>query len=185
MWIDIAFAAVAALAFYQGYRRGIIGTVVSIAAVVLGFLLAVRYSREATTLLANLFDVPPTGAMPLLGFVATFALTLLAMRLIAAAVERLLATLRLGFVNRALGGLAAAVLATFLLSMALITVESAGLIPREQRRESITYDSLAAFPEQVKAAFVQEKPMLERLRERGEEELDKARERREERRERG
>ena len=185
MWIDIAFAAVAAFAFYQGYRRGIIGTVVSIAAVVLGFLLAVRYSREVTEILANLFNTPPTGAMPLLGFVLTFALVLLAMRLIVGAVERVLAALRLTVVNRALGGLAAAVLATFLLSMALIAVESAGLIPREQQRDSITYESLAAFPEQVKGAFVRTKPALERARERGEEALEKARERREERRERG
>ena len=184
MWIDIAFAAVAALAFYQGYRRGIIGTVVAIAAVVLGFLLAVRYSREATAVLADLFDVPPTGAMPLVGFVATFALTLLAMRLIAGAFERLLETLRLTVVNRALGGLAAVLIATFLLGMALIAVESAGLIPREQRRASLTYEPLAAFPEQVRRAFVRQKPVLERVRERGEEELERARERREERRER-
>ena len=183
MWIDVAFAAVAALAFYQGYRRGIIGTVVSIAAVVLAFLLAVRYSRDVTAVLSDLFAAPPTGAMPLLGFVVAFALVLLAARLIAGAVERLLATLRLGVVNRALGGLAAALLATFLLSLALLAFDSTGLLTREQKRASITYAPLAAFPEQVKGAFQKSKPALERAREKGEDALERARERREDRRE--
>ena len=182
MWIDIAFAIVVGLAFYQGYSRGIIGTVVSIAALVLGFVVAVRYSSPVTELLADLLNTPPTGALPLLGFVVTFALTLAALRLLVKGVERLLATLQLTVVNKVLGGLAAAVIATFLLGMALIAVESAGLIPREQQRDSLTYEPLAAFPDQVKSAFVQNKPALERLRERGEEELERARERREERR---
>ena len=184
MWIDLAFAVVAAYAFYQGYARGIIGSVVSIAAVVLGFVLAVRYSAEVTDALGGLFNVPTTGPWPLIGFVVTFALVLLALRLIATAVERLLTTLRLGFVNRALGGLAAALLATFVLSLALLAFESTGLLTREQRRESITYASLAAFPEQVKGAFQRTKPALQRAREAGEDALERARERREERRER-
>lgn len=183
MWIDVVFALVVAFAFYQGYTRGIIGTVVSIAALVLGFLLAVRYSREVTLALADLFGAPAAGAMPLVGFVVTFALTLLAMRLLAAAVERVLSALRLAVVNRALGGVAAAILATFVLSVALLAFESTGLLTREQRRESITYESLAAFPDQVKGAFRQSRPLMERVRERGEDVLEDARRRREERRE--
>ena len=183
MWIDLVFAAVAAFAFYQGYARGIIGTVVSIAAVVLGFVLAVRYSAEVTDVLADLFNTPPTGALPLVGFVVTFGLVLLGLRLVATAVERLLATLRLTVVNRALGGLAAALLATFLLSLALLAFDSTGLLTREQKRASITYAPLAAFPEQVKGAFQKSKPALERAREKGEDALERARERREDRRE--
>lgn len=183
MWIDVVFAAVVALAFYQGYSRGIIGTVVSIAALVLGFLLAVRHSREITGLLADLFNVPAAGALPLIGFVVTFVLTLFAMRLIAAAVERVLSALRLAAVNRALGGLAAAILATFLLSLALLAFESTGLLTREQRRDSITYESLAAFPDQVRGVFQRSRPALERVRVRGEDALEEAKRRRKERRE--
>ena len=179
MWIDIVFAAVAAFAFYQGFSRGIIGSVVSIAAVVLGFVLAVRYSREVTDVLSDLFNTPATGALPLVGFVTTFVLVLLALRLVVTAVERVLSALRLTVVNQALGGLAAAVLAVFVLSVAMLAVNSAGLISAQQKRDSVTYAPMSAFPDQVKRAFRQQRPVLERVREAGERAMEEGRELRE------
>ena len=179
MWIDIVFALVAAYGFYWGYSRGIIGAVVSIAAVVLGFVLAVRFSAEVTDLLADLFNTPPTGAMPLVGFVVTFAMVLLALRLLVTTVERLLSTLRINFLNKAAGGLAAALLAVFVLSLAMLSINSAGLVSREAKADSVTYASLVAFPAQVQGAFRQSKPTLERIKDAGDKAMERGREQRE------
>ena len=176
MWIDVIFAAIAAYGFYWGYSRGIIRTVVSIAAVVVGFVLAVRFSAEVTEVIARLFDTTPTGALPLLGFVITFALALLALRLIANAVEGLLTQLRLNFINKAAGGLAAAVLATFFLSVGLAFVDSAGLLSGETKRKSVSYAALAAFPDQAYAALGRTRPVLDRAREAGERAMERGRE---------
>ena len=180
MWIDVVFAVAAAYGFYWGYSRGIIRTVVSIVAVLLGFVLAVRFSAEVTQVLARIFNTEPTGALPLIGFVVSFALVLLALRLLANAVEGLLSRLHINFVNQAAGGLAAALLATLLLSFVLMFVDSAGLVSSEAKRKSISYSALAAFPDQAYAILGKARPALERVKEASEEAMDKGRDKKDE-----
>ncbi len=181
MWIDIVFAAVVGYGFYWGYSRGIIGTVVSIAAVVVGFVLAVRFSAEVTDLLAELFGTTATGAMPLIGFVATFVLVLLSLRLVVTAAERLLSALRINFLNKAAGGLAAALIATFVLGLALLSLNSAGLISSTAKSDSMTYDGVAAFPQQAKGAFQQNQSTVDKVKAAGQKAIERGREERERR----
>ncbi len=179
MWIDIVFAIVVAYGFYWGYSRGIIGTVVSIAAVVLGFVLAVRFSAEVTDLLADLFHTTATGALPLLGFITTFVLVLLSLRLLVTTVERVLSALRINFVNKAAGGLAAALIATFLLGVAMLSLNSAGLVSAAAKGDSLTYGSLAAFPQQARAAIQQKQSTVDKVKEAGRKAIERGREERE------
>ncbi len=176
MWIDLVFAAFAAYGFYWGYSRGIIRTVISIAGVVVGFVLAVRFSAAVTDVLAQLFKTEPTGALPLIGFVVTFALVLLALRLVANAIEGVLSKLNINFLNQAAGGLAAAILATLALSMMLMLVNSANLITAEAKRKSISYSALEAFPDQAYAILGKTRPALERAKDAGQKAMDKGRE---------
>lgn len=168
MWIDLIFAVVAAAGFYWGYSRGIIRTVVSVVALFVGFVLAVRFAPDVTAVLTRLFDAEPGGAWPLIGFVVAFAIVLLALRLVATAIERLLTQLRLNVVNKAAGGLAAALLATLVFSLLLMFVNSARLIPDEAKRTSVTYASLEAFPAQAYALLGRARPALENARDAGE-----------------
>ena len=172
MWIDLVFAFVAAAAFYWGFSRGIIQTVVSVVAVFVGFVLAVRFAKPTTQALADLFNVAPDGAMPLIGFIVAFVLVLLALRLTAGMVERVLTKLRLNILNKVAGGLATAIIATLVFSILLMFAESAKLIAPEAKRESITYQSLEAFPAQAYAVLGKARPAFENVRQAGEEAME-------------
>ena len=169
MFIDLAFAAFAAIGFYWGYSRGIIRTVVSVVAVFVGFLLAVRFAPEVTAVLAKLFEADAGGALPLVGFVVTFTLVLLGLRLLSTAAERALRAVHLDGVNKLAGGLAAALAATLLFSILLGFADGAGLVAMETKVESITYPALDAFPEQAYALFGKARPVLDDLRDAGRE----------------
>lgn len=167
MWIDLVFAAVAAFGFYWGYSRGIIRTVVSIAALFIGFVLAVRFAPQTTQVIAELFKTPAEGALPLIGFVVTFVLVLLLLRLAANGIEKMLTAVRLNFLNQVAGGLATAILATLVFSILLLFVNSANLISDDVKEKSMTYVSLEAFPDQAYAVLGKAKPALENVRDAG------------------
>ncbi|MFK8055411.1 MAG: CvpA family protein [Saprospiraceae bacterium] len=167
MWIDLVFAVIAAFGFYWGYSRGIIRTVVSVAALFIGFVLAVRFAPQTTEVIAKLFKTPAEGALPLIGFVVTFVLVLLILRLVANAIEKVLTTLKLNFLNKVAGGLATSILATLIFSILLIFVNSANLISEEAKDTSMTYSSLEAFPDQAYAVLGKAKPALEDVRDAG------------------
>ena len=171
MSIDLAFAACAAVGFYWGYSRGIIRTVVSVAAVFVGFVVAVRFAPAVTGLLAGLFDAEAAGALPLVGFVVAFALVLVGLRLLATALERALRAVHLDGVNKLAGGLAAALATTLLFSILLGFADGAGLVAMETKVASVAYPALEAFPEQAYALFGRARPALEDLRDAGKEAL--------------
>lgn len=172
MWIDIAFAIIASVAFYYGFSRGIIRTIISVAAVFVGFILAVRFAAPVTDVISRLFNTSPDGAMPLIGFIVAFVLVLALLRLLATFIERVLTKLRLNALNKVAGGLATAILGTLVLSILLLFVESANLITPEAKRESVTYQSLAEFPAQAYAILGKARPGLERVRDAGKKALD-------------
>ena len=171
MWIDLVFAVIAAAAFYWGYSRGIIRTVVSVVAIFVGFVLAVRFAAPTTRILSDLFNTTADGAMPLIGFVVAFVLVLLLLRLFATLLERILTTLRLNILNQIAGGLATALLATLVFSILLMFVNSAQLIPAETKAESITYQSLEDFPTQAYVILGKARPAFENVKEAGQEAL--------------
>lgn len=167
MWIDIVFAVVAAYGFYWGYSRGIIRTVISVAAIFIGFVLAVRFAPAVTEVLSNLFNTPAAGALPLIGFIVAFVLVLLGLRLVATAIERVLTTVKLNILNKVAGGLATAILATLVFSILLMFVNSANLISLDTKTKSITYQALEDFPAQAYALLGKARPAMENVRDAG------------------
>lgn len=172
MWIDLVFAIVAAAAFFWGYSRGIIRTVISVVAIFVGFILAVRFSRPTTEILADVFDTTPDGAMPLMGFIVAFVLVLVALRLVATMLEKTLTAVRINFINKIAGGLAMAIIGTLVFSILLMFANSANLIPLDAKAKSVTYNSLEEFPGQAYAVLGKAKPAFENVRDAGKEALN-------------
>jgi len=170
MWIDLTFAVLAALAFYWGYSRGILRTVISLIAVFLGLILAVPLSEPIGDALLSLTSISPT-ALPLVSFILAFVLVILALRLLTAALERVLIAVRINFLNQLAGGVVSVLLITLVYSVLLTFIDSASLIPLATKAESITYDSLERFPDQAYAVLGKAKPALEQVRDRGREAL--------------
>ena len=169
MWIDVGFAVFAALGFYWGYSRGVIRAVVSLVAVFVGFVAAVRFAPSVTAILTDLLDKPATGAWPLIGFVVAFVLVLVLLRLAATLVERALTAVRLNGVNKLAGGLASALATTLLYSVIVMFVDGAGAVTIEAKNDSMTYDALEALPTQAYALLGEARPAFEQLRDAGRE----------------
>ena len=92
---------------------------------------------------------------------------MLLLRLVANAVEKVLTTLKLNFINKIAGGLATSILATLVFSILLLFVNSANLISEDAKNSSMTYTSLEAFPDQAYAVIGKAKPALENARDAG------------------
>lgn len=164
MYIDIIAAIIAALGFYWGFSKGIIRTVATIAALFFGFLLAVRFSGDMADLLVGLFNTEPGGIMPLMGFVVTFILVLLVLRLLAMMIEKVLTAMKLNVLNQLAGGLVTATLGLLLMSFGVMALDSMGVLPLRAKTESVTYESLEALPEQASVVLGKARPALEKVK---------------------
>jgi len=99
MVIDIIFAVAAAYGFWIGFSRGIIQTIFTILAYVVGLMTAFRFGPQMTQLLESLFS-NTNPLMFIAGFVVTFVLTMLFIRLIARGLEGLLQTVNINVINQ-------------------------------------------------------------------------------------
>lgn len=160
MVIDLFLIIVLAYGFYTGFRQGIIRTVFSILSLVLGLLAALRFTPLVTGLFEKLFG--QTGALLLVvGFVTTFLLTLLLLRLVAKGLEGLMEKTHLHFVNQVIGGTVLASISAFFYSLILWFVVESVLTPRSQAVvSSHTYPFLRSYPGKVWAAVLSMKPLV-------------------------
>ena len=71
MIIDIIFAIVLLLAFIHGYKKGIIHSIVSLIALVIGIMAAVRLSELAAVYLDRWFNIA-SRYLPLISFILVF-----------------------------------------------------------------------------------------------------------------
>jgi membrane protein required for colicin V production len=171
MAIDIIFAIVALYGIYMGFSKGIIKTVFTVLALLLGFMIAVRFSVYATDLLKNIFNTD-NPMLFLAGFVLCFILTVVLLRFIAKMLERVLEGLGINFINKIAGGLVIATLFTLIFSILIWFADRAKVIPDSTKDKSITYPYLQAFPTQARTFAEKLKPFFESTYEQGVETLD-------------
>ena len=147
MAIDIIFVIVAGYGFYLGFSKGIIKTVFTVLSILFGLMAAMRFAKPMTDFLAN-----ATGsANPLMfiaGFLLTFVLTMLLIRLIARGVEGFLKTANINVVNQLAGGMLLAAIFIMLYSVVLWFGNQTGAIS-ESKDSSITYVYLEKYPDYV------------------------------------
>ena len=160
MAIDIIFAIVVAYGFYLGFSRGIIRTVFTVLSYLFGLLAAFKFSPAATRFLETAFN-NNNPLMFLAGFLLSFVLTMVLIRMLARGVEGLLKTANINIINQFAGGLLFAGIMVLLYSMILWFAERSTLVDQETRETSFTYDYLEHFPEQVWAGYAYLKPTFD------------------------
>ncbi len=131
---------------YRGITKGFLIMAASLAALVLGVWGAIRFSDLTATLLIENFDMQGRYTA-LVAFGLTFIGIVIAVHLLARAMDKLVKAVALGFVNR-LAGLAFAVLRTaFLISIVLVILNSidrrAPFIPEQHKENSLLYRPLS------------------------------------------
>ena len=148
MVIDIVCLIFAGYGFFMGFSKGIISTVFTILAYLLGIMAALKFSPSMTDFLETTLNTDHP-LMFIAGFLLSFVLTMVLIRLLAKAIEGVLQSANVNFINQALGG---ALLAGFMVlaySILLWFGEKSRIIDQESKAQSITYPYLKDFPNQV------------------------------------
>ncbi len=143
--IEIIFVVVLAAGFYLGYTRGIIRTVLAIISYLIGLLAAFKFAPDITRLLERSFGEQPL--MIVAGFILTFALAWLVIRLISKGLEGILKTANINIVNQVAGGVLVASLFVLFYSLLLQFGDRSTIIGDDLKRESRLYPILMEYPE--------------------------------------
>lgn len=159
MVIDIIFATAAIWGFYLGFSRGIIKTIFTILSVVFGLMIAFRFGPDITALLER--TVSDNALMFIAGFLLTFVLTMVGIRLFANFLESALESANINFINQIIGGFFMAGLIVLVYSMLLWFGDRSRLIEDATKAESVSYAYLEQYPEQVWKWSGKARPVIE------------------------
>lgn len=159
MVIDVIFLVAALWGFYLGFARGIIKTVFTIISVVFGLMMAFRFGPQVTGVLERSLSDNPL--MFIAGFLITWVAVMFIIRLFARALEGVLESANINFINQVIGGFFLSGLMILLYSILLWFGDRSHLIDPSTKTESATYTYLEQFPEYVWEVGGQARPILE------------------------
>ncbi len=149
-FIDYIILIILVLFLIQGYRKGIIIGLASIAALVLGIYIAVHFSNYLdATLMEHL--KPSRKWLPILSFSITFLLVVVGVMLVAKLTEKLVDVVGMGFFNHIGGaalGLAKGIILISILFFILNSLDPKGKwLTEKDKQGSFFYSRVAAvFP---------------------------------------
>jgi membrane protein required for colicin V production len=153
-FIDIAILILVTLFIINGYRSGIIISLASIAALVLGIYAAVYFSNYLDAILLEQLH-PSRTWLPILSFTFTFLIVVIAILIIAKMAEKVVDVVGLGFFNRiggALLGLAKGVIVVSILLFIVTSADPKGKwITHQDKKGSYLYSRVSdVFPKLMK-----------------------------------
>lgn len=159
MVIDIIFVITAIWGFYLGFSRGIIKTVFTILSLVFGLMAAFKFAPAATDFLESTFN-NNNPLMFLAGFLLSFVVTMLVIRMIAKALEGILKTANINIINQILGGVLVSGILIVVYSTLLWFGSEAHIVKDAEKEDSRTYVFLKEVPEHAKVITGRLKPVL-------------------------
>ena len=136
--IDIIFFILILLAIYKGYRQGLIVSLFSIIALMVGLAAAMKLSAVTAGYLEGSINVSAKW-LAVLSFVIVFLLAVFIVRLGAKAIEKTVELAMLGWMNRIAGIILYFVLYTCVFSVILFYAVKIGLLSAESLADSSTY----------------------------------------------
>lgn len=160
MAIDIIFVIMAGFGFYLGFSRGIISTIFTIISFTFGLMAAFKFSPAMTKFLEDIFNTS-NPLMFIAGFLLSFIITMVFLRLIARGLETLLETAQINIINQILGGALLSGIMILVYSMLLWFSEQSHLVDQQTQQQSFTYPYLKEFPGQVWVIAEKLKPTFE------------------------
>ncbi|MBK8485228.1 MAG: CvpA family protein [Saprospiraceae bacterium] len=159
MFIDILCAIILGGSFYLGYTKGIIKSVFGIVSILLAILVTLKFSFLMINLVEKILVVDPRLTI-MIGFVLTFLLIMIGIRLIGRGFEKILETAHINFINQLAGGITSAIIALVIYSSVIWFFNQLNLIGRETKEKSVSYYYLEAVPAKSKWAIDKCKPIF-------------------------
>ncbi|MCB9283761.1 MAG: CvpA family protein [Lewinellaceae bacterium] len=158
MVIDIICVIAAIYGFYVGFTKGIIRTVFNVLSIFLGVLGAFKFAPAATKFLETAFG-SDNPLMFLAGFLLSFVVTMILIRMLARGLEGVLKTANVNVLNQAAGGVLLSVVMVFLYSLLLWFADISGLLDNA-KEQSFTYEYLEEAPNKAGQVYEFLKPMI-------------------------
>lgn len=147
-YIDIILGILLLLAAINGFSKGLISEVASLAALILGLWGAIKFSYITTDFLIENFNMH-TKHLNVISFVITFVVIVVLVHIIGNTVSKLAETVLLGFANK-LAGLVFGVLKSALILSVILVVfdkidDDVHILSREAKENSRMYEPIRSF----------------------------------------
>lgn len=151
-YIDIILVIFLLLAAFNGFRRGLISEVASLAALILGVWGAIEFSYITTEFLTE--DLRWDAAnINIISFVVTFIVIVILVHLVAGSLTKLVEAAMLGWANRITGMVFGVVKTAFILSILLLVFnkidEDVHILSEETKTNSQLYEPIRKFAPSV------------------------------------
>jgi len=145
-YFDAIFAIFFLWSIYKGLTKGFIIMASTLAALLFGIWGAVHFSDITSDLLYRHLNLQ-TQYLSLISFALTFILIVIAVHILARAIDKLLKAVALGFLNRLAGMLFGILKTALIISIILVLVNNIDkrvpFIPEEHKEGSLLYEPLS------------------------------------------
>ena len=147
-YIDIILALLLFFSAINGFRKGLISELASLAALILGIWGAIEFSYVTTDFLTENFEIH-TRYLNIISFIITFAVIVILVHVVGSVINKLVETVMLGFVNK-LAGMAFGILKSALILSIILVVfdkidEDVEILSRKAKSESRLYAPIRNF----------------------------------------
>jgi len=147
-YIDIVLALLLVFAAFNGFRKGLIVELASLAALIFGIWGAIKFSYVTSEFLIENFNFQ-TKYLNVISFIITFVVIVILVHIVGNVIDKLVKTVMLGFVNK-LAGMAFGVLRSALILSIILVVfdkidEDMEFLSREAKSESKLYAPIRNF----------------------------------------
>ncbi len=151
-YIDIILVILLLLAAVNGFRRGLISEVASLAALVLGVWGAIEFSYITSEFLTETMGWEP-GHLNIISFIITFIAIVILVHLVGSSLSKLVEAAMLGWANRITGLVFGVLKTAFILSILLLVFnkidEEVHILSEETKMNSQLYEPIRKFAPSV------------------------------------
>ena len=141
MIIDIIYAILLLLSFIHGFRKGLIHSVVSLIAMVIGMMAAVHFSQLAAVTIDKWLNIS-SQYLPLVSFIVVLLGIYLLFRLLEKALEGFFKLLQLNFINKMAGAIIWGLVWTLLYSTILFYLNNMKALNPTAKNDSVIYEQV-------------------------------------------
>lgn len=142
MILDLIAAVIISYAFYRGYSKGLINTVVDTLSIIIGLVIALKFSPLLIDYLQDMVNINPALEF-ILGFLIVFFAVMLLLRYIGEKIEDLLKAVNINILNQLAGGALLGLVAAFCIGGLYVLMSRLNILSQDYVSESTLYDYLA------------------------------------------
>ncbi len=142
-YIDIIIGILLLLAAINGFRKGFVVEVASLAALILGIWGAIRFSYITSDFMVENFNIT-SRHLGVISFIITFILIVILVHLVGKVADSFIKAAQLGFINRLAGLFFGFIKSALILSIVLMVIdtidENVHIIPQKAKENSRVYE---------------------------------------------